>query len=491
MMKQRHSPAETAVTILAAAMVLGSVGLGGAWWGSLLGLQVALACVVCLWIKAGGATGRAGLLPVMVVLPLLLQVVPLPRLVLAVLAPLPAAAWAEAGRLSWRPVSVDPAASTAALRWLFLGACTIVAVAHFCTDARCLRRLVTGLAITGAAICFLAVSSVPFKAERTVGGIVDLRGRIEDWRSVTEAPVQTIGVAYRQRVAVAGWQYEADAGVVGMGFGPYVTTNQFAAALAMCLPAMMAAWLRRDQRFRPSWSRIGGCVVLAVAAVLIVGPWAQSRAGVIAIGASVAAFLALAAETARGRLIGGAVTASLAGVVIVALVIMGGGLGKIANAGPAAVQFVVGSLLHDPRAVALQAAAAMFSGSPLLGTGLATYGSLFGRVVPGDVILLYAHNDYAQWLAETGCAGLVVAGSFVVSLGRRLHRFMRYTAPGTRLEPAAAWAGLAGIAVHSAFDWNLHLPANAVLAMVLVGIAMGSGDRGCVAPHGKPPVSRS
>lgn len=491
MMKQRHSPAETAVSILAAAMVLGSIGLGGAWWGALSGLQVATACVACLWIKAGGATDRAGLFPFVVTLPAFLQIVPLPRPVLAVLAPLPAAVWAEAGRFSWATVSVDPAASAAALRWLFLGACMTAAVTHFCTDARWLRRLVTGLAVTGAVICCVAVCSVPFKAERTVGGIVDLRGAIEDWRSVTEFPVQTIGVAYRQRVAVAGWQYEADAGVVGMGFGPYVTTNQFAAALAMCLPAMMTAWLRREQRFHPSWRRAGGCVALAVGALLIVGPWAQSRAGVIAIGASVAAFLTLVSETAPVRMIGGAVTASLAGLVIVALVIMGGGLGEIADAAPAAVRFVVGSLLHDPRAVAIQAAGVMFSGSPLLGTGLATFGSLFGRVVPGDAILLYAHNDYAQWLAETGCAGLVVAGGFVTSLGRRLRRFMRSTAPATRLEPAAAWAGLAGIAVHSAFDWNLHLPANAVLAMVLVGIAMSSGSGGCVAPHGKPPVSRS
>lgn len=43
-----------------------------------------------------------------------------------------------------------------------------------------------------------------------------------------------------------------------------------------------------------------------------------------------------------------------------------------------------------------------------------------------------------------------------------------------RLLAAGPWAALLGFAVHSAFDWNLHLPANALLAILSCGLALSS-----------------
>jgi hypothetical protein len=116
----------------------------------------------------------------------------------------------------------------------------------------------------------------------------------------------------------------------------------------------------------------------------------------------------------------------------------------------------------------------MFLGSPLLGTGLGTYGDLYPAFTGQDSVLSFAHNDYAQVLAEAGLVGGGVIAAFVWTLGRSLWRFCHERTAGGRLVDSAAWGALAGAAAHSIFDWNMHAPANAFLACVIVGLALSS-----------------
>jgi hypothetical protein len=51
---------------------------------------------------------------------------------------------------------------------------------------------------------------------------------------------------------------------------------------------------------------------------------------------------------------------------------------------------------------------------------------------------------------------------------------------------AAAWAAIAAGMAHSIFDWNMHAPANALVACVIVGLALSS-----VVPRGPDDNGRS
>ena len=114
---------------------------------------------------------------------------------------------------------------------------------------------------------------------------------------------------------------------------------------------------------------------------------------------------------------------------------------------------------------------------------MGSFPELFPRIVPGDKALGYAHNDYAQLLAETGLVGAAVLVAAVAVWLTRLARFRREAGWPARLVGAGAWAALAGIAAHSAFDWNLHVPANALLACLVAGLAAAS------APPAGPPAA--
>jgi hypothetical protein len=47
--------------------------------------------------------------------------------------------------------------------------------------------------------------------------------------------------------------------------------------------------------------------------------------------------------------------------------------------------------------------------------------------------------------------------------------------PAARLLEAGPWAAVAGLAFHSAFDWNMHVPANALAAGIVIGVCAATG----------------
>lgn len=134
----------------------------------------------------------------------------------------------------------------------------------------------------------------------------------------------------------------------------------------------------------------------------------------------------------------------------------------------------IAAILADPRTVAAQVAIRMFRASPIFGTGLDSYRLIFPRFEDDRFGLYYAHNEYAQILAETGLVGAAIVAWMIVLLGRRCFRFCRDASGDYRLLNAGPWAAVAGMAAHSAFDWNLHLPANAYLACLVAGLAYSS-----------------
>jgi len=91
-----------------------------------------------------------------------------------------------------------------------------------------------------------------------------------------------------------------------------------------------------------------------------------------------------------------------------------------------------------------------------------------------DTRFLYLHNDYLQLLAEAGWLGFgALVGGFYVFLAKSLLKIRKMQLQADPLRfflAVGALSGLVSIAFHSFFDFNLHMPANCVYFVMLMGI---------------------
>jgi len=109
----------------------------------------------------------------------------------------------------------------------------------------------------------------------------------------------------------------------------------------------------------------------------------------------------------------------------------------------------------------------------VFGSGPGSFYVAFPRYRPGTILNFYnhIHNDYAQFASESGLLGLLIIGSFVVlSLGAALVAQWKRRDPLMRGMSFACVMGVTSILIHSWVDFNLQIPANAVLFMVLLAL---------------------
>lgn len=468
-----------ALGILGVAIVAGPVMLGGTGAWARLALEFAVTAAVVAWSVTDRISGRWPGAVVAGALVLCLQILPLSHAVLAWVAPVSAAAWKVS--LTGMPgstgsISIDPATTAAGIRRLLLMAAAIVVVA----DVGRLQQGRRFLSLALATVCVViwALGLVfPFDKRLVLLGFIDCNGPIaaEFWKTPLVPPIATNGSGNLDWVNVAGQRYAMPTWIAADGFGPYIYSNHFAGAMCLTLPMLLAVWLWLSRDRLPGFIRRGLVALLVAAALWTVGIRATSRAGGAALLLAILVFASLACDTPRLRRIAWGMTAAY-GLLLVGLTsAMHGLLPGVEKVFPVEIQPRILSLLSDARVVASQVALRMFVASPCMGSGLGTFGELFPRFTRGDALLNYAHNDCAQWLAETGLVGGGLAGGLLTLLARRFQAWRLAPREDDRLLGAAAWAALAGIGFHSLFDWNLHIPANALLACVVAGLAAASG----------------
>jgi len=290
-------------------------------------------------------------------------------------------------------------------------------------------------------------------------------------------------------------------------FGPYVNPNHFAGLMEMLIP--VAIFYIPERRGRSSFAAlawVGAGVAIAIASLLLSG----SRGGLLALAAEVViAIPILRGYQARhiGRRSLAAVVAAtiLAGVLLFTWVdpgIVSQKLGMIVEVGgPAWVEWA------GFRKKAAADSLRMLRDHPIYGVGLGDFATAYPRYqsFPSDLWIDYAHNDYVQAVAETGLVGAVLIAS---ALGLFLYAAFGLGVSDQRRglgdqgsegesesgvsdqeneeEPLlpnpqprihgrwirlGATLGCCGMLVHSFFDFNLHIPANAAWFAVLAGLA--------------------
>jgi len=124
------------------------------------------------------------------------------------------------------------------------------------------------------------------------------------------------------------------------------------------------------------------------------------------------------------------------------------------------------------RLTAWQGVLAMIADHPILGTGPGTFADAFTRYQPPglDRHFTMAHNDYLHFIAETGLPMAWVMAWILTAVYRTGIKRMRHPSRLVRGTTLGALAGITAMVVHSAGDFNLHIPANAFLFAVLGGL---------------------
>jgi O-antigen ligase len=109
----------------------------------------------------------------------------------------------------------------------------------------------------------------------------------------------------------------------------------------------------------------------------------------------------------------------------------------------------------------------------LVGSGPGSFYVAFPRYKPESVVGFWdhAHNDYAQFAAESGLVGLAILGLLVIwTLGVALAAQWQRRDPLMRGMSFACVMGVTAMLIHSWVDFNLQIPANAVYFMVLLAL---------------------
>lgn len=262
--------------------------------------------------------------------------------------------------------------------------------------------------------------------------------------------------------------------------GTYVNPNHFSGLLEMILPLLAAAslyhwecWSLRDaQRRKRDEIREGDALAragfFAVLAVLLLTAilFSRSRMGILsaAAGLGVLSLAWLFSTPYRRRAIG----------VLATLLVIVAGLSVWIGLGPVFERFTQLEADTVPRLQVWRDALALVSAHPWLGSGFGSFADVYPRVqtaLPVKIVE-HAHNDYLQAAVELGvpAALLLFAAIAVLVLRGLLAGMFRPLRSPERFELLGCAAGVLALLVHSAADFNLQLPANAMLFATLLGI---------------------
>ncbi|HTY86260.1 MAG TPA: O-antigen ligase family protein [Candidatus Acidoferrum sp.] len=266
---------------------------------------------------------------------------------------------------------------------------------------------------------------------------------------------------------------------IGRASGTYISPNNLAGFLEMLIP--LAAAYVLVGRMKPVVRILLGYAVLAMLAGMVV---TFSRAGWVAVTVALFVLLMILAFHRNHRL----------PAVLLLIILAGGGtlfVTKYLSKSLTYIQRVGAPASSEPFDFSVRrdiwfAAGQMWRDHFWWGVGPAHYDYRFREYRPENVQMSpdRAHNDYLNLLADWGTVGGVVVLTGLVLFGAGLKKTWKHVRPsendfGRGLSNRFAFflgasTGLLALAIHSVVDFNLHIPANAILGVTLLALLTGN-----------------
>lgn len=252
-------------------------------------------------------------------------------------------------------------------------------------------------------------------------------------------------------------------------FGPYVNQHHFASLMVM-LSGIAIAHIFGDGVSKQSK------FLIAISA-LIMGisvPMTSSRGGVISYAAMIFmvvlfTFGRKGSRSVRRLLpaVGGLLVIGIIGVG--SIIFLGGSDSLLRGLGMQTSADISSGRLHF-WSVAFE----IFKANPIFGAGLDAFGVAYTRFDTwnGRYRVEQAHNDYLQALADGGVIGFVCVVGFVVLFVKK--GYSRIVTAGTfqRVTAMGAFAGCAGVLIHSFFDFPLRTAGNGFFFLLVASLAV-------------------
>lgn len=252
----------------------------------------------------------------------------------------------------------------------------------------------------------------------------------------------------------------------GIPFGPYVNRNHFAGFAELVIPVALVPLILGKVR-KERWYLVAIFALLPIGALFL----SASRGGVVSFGVElgVLILMMLLRRTGGQHVLAGGIVLLLALLFVSWL-----GVKQVLDRFSSLQSLEVTS---SKRASMRVDTWHIFLDHPWTGTGLGTLQTVFPAYETNydGKIINHTHNDYLEGLAETGIAGGLCCGAFLgilyfVSLRQLLQRDKPFAAA----LHLSGLVGCSGFLVHSLVDFNLHIPANAILFLFMAHLATGA-----------------
>jgi len=252
----------------------------------------------------------------------------------------------------------------------------------------------------------------------------------------------------------------------GWIFGSYVNHNHYAGLMELLMPIPLALsfnhMLHHKERnaARVAAATMAGTVFLS-----------GSRGGMLAVLVQFIVLVIILVRYKKGTRI--ALGVGVFAVVLVSMLVWLGGRQLVERISSISTETRT-EISAGTRLAIDRDAFRMFLHKPVMGWGLRTFPVVYPqfRSFYTNFFVNEAHNDYLQLLTEMGLLGFGTMLWFLVVLYRSaLRKIENWTSDVSGAATVACMLGFTGILVHSLFDFNLQIPANAALFYVFCTIA--------------------
>jgi len=279
-------------------------------------------------------------------------------------------------------------------------------------------------------------------------------------------------------------------------FGPFVNPNHFAGYTEMVLPLSIGLSIVKWRHFAKKRSRgireffitVGneeGCklILFSFLIVLMVGALflSSSRGGIISFLGSMVFLLAMMIKKEKERR---NLTILVGFLISIFSLLIWMGIGPLIEEF-SSIQDISMDYDIQYRFQNWKDTLRLVRDFPLFGVGLDAFPFLFPKYKTSSLqySYLYLESDYLQLLCEMGIFGFGIFSWLILSFFRELRLgHSKYEAKEMGsiqyISLYGCLTGVVAIMIHSFWDFNMHIPSNALLFSIIMGLAIAGGRIG-------------